>query len=442
MSTSSTPHLASTSWNTMRIQKVYIFRRYGFWYLRYSDSVLQPDGSIRRKQQCERLAPVNAEYPNERSVKQLAASFLAPVNAGEVDPQSTMRLADFISKVYLPEVSETLRRSTYKNYSDIARIHVIPRVGEISLRKFRTVDADRLLKDVAAKAETPDGEKLSHATLERIKAFLSCTFKTAKRVGAYDGANPVKDAATPKGKPSKPTNYYSEAEVRALLGAFPDEPVRTVLMLAANTGLRKSEIQGLLWRDLNGELLMVERTIVNGFSEAPKTDASKAPVPINRQLRKALADHRTRMGIWARDGFPIFQSEVHSPLNLANLVKRVIVSRLEQCIVCGKQDAEHTPATSHAYERNATLPKWTGWHSFRRGVATNLHAAGVPDKEIQNILRHSDIHVTMSSYVKSIPRSRVDAMEALGEKLAASDSAPSGDLTCTELAPSQASRPN
>jgi len=186
-----------------------------------------------------------------------------------------------------------------------------------------------------------------------------------------------------------------------MLGAFPDEPVRTVLLLAANTGMRKSEIQGLLWRDFDGLTLHVEQTIVNGFSEQPKTDASKDAVPVNRQLREALESHRKSMGQWARDGFPIFQSECHTPLNLANLVKRVIVPRLEACMVCGEQKSEHSPATDHPYERNKTLPRWTGWHSFRRGVATSLHAAGVADGDIQGIPRHSDIHVTQKSYKAS-----------------------------------------
>jgi integrase len=398
---------------------------------RYYDNVLQ-DGTSQRKQLCERLAPKNEEYPNKRSVKALAAKFLNPINAGEVDPQSTMRLADFIEKVYLPEVKETKRRSTYKNYSDINRLHVLPRVGNITLRKFRCCDAEKLLKDVAKKATTSNGDPLSHSTLERIKAFMSACFKTAKRAGAYDGANPVKDSQTPAGKKAKETYAYSESEIRSLLSAFPDEPVRTVLILAANTGMRKSEIQGLLWRDFDGLTLMVEQTIVNGFTELPKTDASKAPVPVNRQLREALEAHRSRMKEWARDGFPIFQSEVHTPLALPNLVKRVIVPRLEQCIVCGEQKAEHTPATDHQYERNTTLPKWRGWHSFRRGLATNLHTAGVADKDIQGVLRHSNIRVTMDSYVKSIPQTRINALESIGEKM------DSDSVICTVDAPKDA----
>jgi len=92
-----------------RTQQAYIFLRYGFWYVRYYDNVIR-DGASQRKQLCERLAPRNEEYPNKRSVKSLAAKFLDPINAGEVDRQSTMQLADFINMVYLPEVKESLRR--------------------------------------------------------------------------------------------------------------------------------------------------------------------------------------------------------------------------------------------------------------------------------------------------------------------------------------------
>jgi hypothetical protein len=69
----------------------------------------------------------------------------------------------------------------------------------------------------------------------------------------------------------------------------------------------------------------VQRSLWNGFTQAPKTAASPAPIPVNAQLKAALEAHRQRMGDWARDGFSVFQTEVHTPMNLANLVKRTIV---------------------------------------------------------------------------------------------------------------------
>jgi hypothetical protein len=54
--------------------------------------------------------------------------------------------------------------------------------------------------------------------------------------------------------------------------------------------------------------------------------------------------------------------------------------------------------------------------AFRRGIATNLHQLGVAGKDIQAILRHSNIGITMNIYVKSVAESQVDAMDLLGEE--------------------------
>jgi integrase len=56
-------------------------------------------------------------------------------------------------------------------------------------------------------------------------------------------------------------------------------------------------------------------------------------------------------------------------------------------------------------------------HAFRRGLATNLHDVGVEDREIQAILRHSDIRTTQAIYIKSLPAAQVSAMDLIGAAL-------------------------
>jgi integrase len=138
-------------------------------------------------------------------------------------------------------------------------------------------------------------------------------------------------------------------------------------------------------------------------------------VEIELPLAEALGVHKFRMGL-AKPGLPIFQAGNGHPLNLDNLARRVIVPALSPCAVCRKQEDEHKPET-HVYQRDKALPEWHGWHAFRRGLATNLHALGVDDKTIQAILRHSNVGLTMNVYVKSVSESQVNAMDALGEKL-------------------------
>jgi integrase len=105
------------------------------------------------------------------------------------------------------------------------------------------------------------------------------------------------------------------------------------------------------------------------------------------------------------------------PLCLAARQELRIMPALSRCAACRKHEEEHKPE-AHLFERDNSLPRWHGWHAFRRGLATNLrHALGVEDKTIQAILRHSNVGLTMNVYVKSVGESQVSAMDTLSEKL-------------------------
>ena len=71
-----------------------------------------------------------------------------------------------------------------------------------------------------------------------------------------------------------------------------------------------------------------------------------------------------------------------TPLNLANLARRVIL-----------------PALAEAADMQQVIP-WRGWHAFQRSLAINVSSCGVEPKIIQAILRHSDIGTTMNIYVQ------------------------------------------
>jgi len=288
------------------------------------------------------------------------------------------------------------------------------------------VDAQRLLKDIARQSATKTKLPLAHSTLERIKSFLSGVFKYAKRTGAFDGEIPVRDTSVPGGSPARETYAYNLDEVRQILSVL-DESAATVVLLAAHTGLRKGEIAGLQWRDFEGKSLTVARAQWNGLTLLPKTAASKAPVPCTPQLAAALERHRERMGVWVGDDLPIFQTTNHKPINLANLVKRKITPALSRCKVCRKPESVHKPE-AHIFQRDETFPQWHGWHAFRRGLATTLHQLAVADRDVQAILRHSNIQVTQKSYIKSLTEMQVNAMNLLSAEVG-------GDESCNDLAP-------
>lgn len=403
----------------MREQKGYTFHKGKSWFVRYCDDVLAPDGAVRRKLVCKKLdVEYGGEYRTKASVKSFVSEILAPLNSGLLNPQSTMLVTEFVERIYLPEyVSKKLRPATLKQYRDVWQNHLKPRVGCLTLRSFRTVHGEQMLAQVAAQT------KLGRSSLRHCKAFLSGAFKQAKRLGILDGINPVMDVSIPRVPEAQEDTYaYSLPEIKAMLAPL-GEPSRTVVLCAALTGLRKSELRGLTWENFDGKELSVTRSVWNSTVSEPKTRRSRSSIPVVRQLTDALNAHKFRAGILAQPSLPIFQAGNGQPLNLDNLARRVIIPALSPCAICRKQEGEHK-REGHTFQRDKVFPLWHGWHAFRRGLATNLHALGVDDKTIQAILRHSNIGLTMNVYVKSVSESQMSAMNALSQNFE----------TCNDLA--------
>jgi integrase len=373
----------------MREQKGHVFHKGPSWFVLYRDEVLQPDGTFKRVQVCKKLkVEYGGEYRTAKSVRPFVVEVLTPLNSGTLNPQSTMTVAQFVEKVYLPEyVEKQLRPATQKQYRDVWNYYLKARVGSLTLRGFRTMHGEQMLAQIAAQA------KLGRSSLCHCKAFLSGCFKQAKRLGVLDGVNPIQDVSIPRvPEPEQDTYAYSLAEIKAMLAAL-EEPARTVVLTAAFTGLRKSELRGLTWENFDGTELSVTRSVWNLTVSEPKTRRSRAPIPVVRQLAEALEAHRLRAGVLAQPSMPIFQNGTGTPMHLDNLAKRILI-----------------PAFA------AVGIGWHGWHAFRRGLATNLHALGVDDKTIQAILRHSNIGLTMNVYVKSVGHSQTAALDSLSDK--------------------------
>ena len=282
-------------------------------------------------------------------------------------------------------------------------------MGKLTLRDFRTVDGERIISSIAEQA------RLGRSSLHHCKAFLSGAFKQAKRLGVLDGINPVQDVSVSPAIESEEDTYaYSRDEIKTMLTRLP-EPARTVVLTAAWTGLRKSELLGLRWKDYNDTEIKVERSVWNGIVGRTKTKHSKAPVAVVPQLQEALDRHRFRLGVLAQPDSPIFQARNGKPLNLDNLARRVIAPSIERCKTCQKPEAVHKPE-GHMFEVDTTL-EWHGWHAFRRGLATNLHfEAGVDDKTVQAIMRHGTLKETTDTYIKKAGAPTVSALDTLSEK--------------------------
>ena len=170
--------------------------------------------------------------------------------------------------------------------------------------------------------------------------------------------------------------------------------VRAIIGVAAFAGLREGEIRGQWWEDDDGEVLNIRRSVWRThLKEETKThedEEDPGVVPIIEPLRIVLdAIKPENASGW------MFPNRIGGALDLDNLADRVIKPILK-----------------------ANGLKWKGWHAYRRGLATNLHELGVPDKVIQAILRHEDVSTTQRSYIKTVPEVVTNAMKQLEAKIA------------------------
>jgi len=363
---------------------VYIYLRGNFWMLRYRIPV-EVNGQPKLKDQYKKLAR-REEYNSPRSVEHLAKPYLDSL-PDKLTTATTQSISNFIEHTYFPNVEQkaSLAPSTINGYKHIFSKHLKHRLVTNRLCDFRTAAGQQLLNQIA------EGTGLSHTSLKHIKWFLVAALNYAKQVDALqcDG-NPMEYTDVPAGAVTEQTKAYSLAEISSMIAALEDEPIASaVIATAAFTGLRRSELRGLRWSDFRDGQFFITRTVWNTTErDKTKTIDAKAPVPVLRLVARILEPLRG-------DGYIFAGPKNGRPLNLANLARRIIVPKLNA----------------------AGVQCWSGWHGFRRGLATNLFELGEDEATIQAILRHADVKTTRRHYIKKnvVSKESKQAMNRLAQ---------------------------
>jgi integrase len=365
----------------VRYQKGHLYEDHGAWFVRFRLGIRQADGSVKVQRAAERLGSVG-DYASRAEVEAARVGLMQRVNGAQMSPHPNLTLSEFCERFYLPWVKSELRASTLKGYRDVWNLYLSERVGQIPLRRFRTVDASRLLRAIAGDCD------LTKTTLQHIKSVLSGIFTHAKNEGAYDGENPVKGARIPRNAREPGETYaYNLVQILRMLEVLPLLP-KAAVATASFAGLREGELRGVEWPDFTGDMLTVSRSIWKTVINEPKTRASRQAVPVIPALAEILEEYRAsrqspRTGV-------IFHSGSGEPVDMDKLAQRVIRPAVEA----------------------SGLP-WYGWHGFRRGIASNLYELGANEKIVQRVLRHAKPHVTRERYIKAFDPAVVEAMQQM-----------------------------
>lgn len=312
------------------------------------------------------------------------------------------------------------RPKTVQGYESVIRRHLIPslgkkRLGKLTARDVRTyvtrirqecqcckngTDADRDKPQCCALAEQSCcGFKLSPRMVQSIHAILRNALESAVReeIIPRNVAKLVK-VSPPRYGVNRGLNV---SQAKRLLKLAHDDRFYALYVLALCLGLRRGELLGLRWVDIDLEVgrLEVAQTLqrVGGKLQLvpPKTNDSSRTVPLPNLCVEALKEHRKRQFAERSDAWPnwedqglLFPSKVGSLLEPDNLRRSWVPLR-----------------------KRAGLDGMR-FHDLRHTCVTLLLNLDVPPQVVREIVGHSDIGVTMSIYAHA---SLDDKRRALGK---------------------------
>jgi integrase len=213
-----------------------------------------------------------------------------------VEP-SRLSVASYLVDHWLLAVESGLRKSTLQSYRSAIRTHVAPRLGEMRLQALTPDVLNAFYGQLLREGRSDCKGGLSPKTVHNIHVLLHKALHDAVRWN-YLPRNVVEFADPPRQTSSgKTMSTWAPDELRRFLDFVKDDPLYAGWALAANTGLRRGEVLGLRWKDLDfdRQRLSIRQTVISidyriEISE-PKTARSRRSVALDSSTVAALRAH-------------------------------------------------------------------------------------------------------------------------------------------------------
>lgn len=264
--------------------------------------------------------------------------------------------------------TEELRPRTIESYRDLIDRYVVPSIGSIEAEALRPEDVRHMLAAIVAAGKT--------RTAELCFVMLKCAFADLE-------TNPMLKIKRPKHKQTRP-EPWQDAEIDAYLAACRAHRHGLALSLGLLLGLRRGEICGLRWGDVDFDAGMIYirnqriRLSTGEIIDAPpKSETSIRDLPIPAQLLPQLKRAR---------GLPDVYLCALTPSGLDQAHRKLV--------------------------RRLGLPQ-IPLHGLRHSMATASLRHGGKMRALQSILGHANYATTANIYThpdKTMLKTTLDAV--------------------------------
>ncbi len=320
------------------------------------------------------------------SARKMVVGLRREININDVRiRRESIKLADLSRHFQQRELADRNPRisySTKKAYAGYLEKWIDPRWGEYKLLDVRAVEVESWLKSL----------NRAPGTRSKIRNVMSLLFNHGRRHEICDH-NPIQWVRQSAKRRTAP-DILTSSEVQSLLANLRGRE-RTLVLLAVTTGLRRSELFALKWKDVDfhAKQIHVTRSIVQNVVGLCKTESSQKPVPAHNDLVEALREWHGQTPYQSSESW-VFASPVNQgrwPYLAQQIMRRHILP----------------------VARKLGITKRIGWHTFRHTYSTLLRSTGAELKIMQELLRHSTIRVTLDTYTQAVTAEKRTAQAAV-----------------------------
>ncbi|WP_202709699.1 tyrosine-type recombinase/integrase [Sporosalibacterium faouarense] len=306
-----------------------------------------------------------------------------------------MTVKEFLDNWYNTYCINNLKLTTYTGYRQYLDSYIIPRIGNVRIVDLKPIEIQNMYYDIMQNGRVNGNKPLSGKTIVQAHRILHKALKSAVMMQILE-MNPCDFVELPKKKKFKPS-VLDEEEVKPFINGFKNTEVYIGVVLAITLGLRRGEVLGLLWKDIDfkKKILTVDKTLVVADKkikvDTPKTEKSNRVLLLSNSLIEVL----------------ILEKENRQALD-------------NDYVVLNPEGERWNPSSfSRRYSeiRDKKCLKKIRFHDLRHTNATIMYRANIKAKVMQERLGHSNISTTLDIYTHLFKEDQQEVADIFDNKI-------------------------